>query len=120
MDIHARNAFAFDLRHVAGDALASRAAVFMVGVRFETRHVRPVRRHGAMTVQTDLVRGLDKLRVVSSSMHIVAIEACDAVPVHHALREIVPLHAVLMRRAVRKVIEVRLSERAVFQPPEIL
>ena len=77
MNVSAGNALTFDLRHMTGDTLASGAAVFMMRVRFQRGLMRSVRRIRAMTVQADLVRGFDELRVVSRPMHIVAIEACD-------------------------------------------
>ena len=40
--------------------------------------------------------------------------------VHDALHEVVALHAILMRRAVRKVVEGALTKGAVFKFPEIL
>ena len=120
MDIRARNAFRFDLRHMAGDALTPWTTVFMVGVRFKTRCTRPIRRHGAVTVQTDLIRRLDKLGVVRSAMYIVAGRTSNAMPIHDALRKVVALHPVFMRRAVREIIEIGLSKSAVFEPPEVL
>jgi hypothetical protein len=44
----------FDLRHVAGHALASSAAVAMMCVRFDRRRVRTVRRRRSMTVEAEL------------------------------------------------------------------
>ena len=120
MNVGAGNALTLDLRHVAGDTLASGAAVFMMRVRFQRGFMRSVWKIRTMTVHADLVRGLDELRVVSRSMHIMAIEACDVVPVHHALHEIVALHAVLVRRAVREIVKIGLPQRAVFEPPEVL
>ena len=45
------NTFRFDCRHVTGDALASRTALFMVSVLFNRRRARSVRRQRAMAVQ---------------------------------------------------------------------
>src|SRR5215467_6341608 len=44
----------------------------------------------------------------------------DAALVHHALREVVPLHPVLVRRAVREMRERRLAELVFLELPEIL
>ena len=77
MNVGAGNAFTLDLRHMADNTLASGTTGFMVGMRLQRGLVRPVWRIRAMTVQADLVRGFDELRVVSRPMHIVAIEACD-------------------------------------------
>src|ERR1035437_1246469 len=52
-------------------------------------------------------------------MHIVAIEAGDAAPVHDALHKIVPLHPVLVRRAVGKMREALLAQSMLFQLPVI-
>ena len=39
--------------------------------------------------------------------------------VHDALRKIVPLHPILVGRAVREIVEGGLTKRAVFELPEI-
>ena len=54
----AGNTFGLNLRHVASNALASRAAVFVVSVRGQGRCVRSVRRGRAVAVKTDLIGGL--------------------------------------------------------------
>ena len=43
MDKSSGNTFALNRRHVAGNAVASRAAILVVTVLFEARSVRPVR-----------------------------------------------------------------------------
>src|SRR6266404_6141791 len=53
-------------------------------------------------------------------MHVVATEAGDPPPVHHALHEVIPLHAILMRCAVRKVRKGQLPQTVLLQLPEIL
>ena len=120
VNIRARDTFRFDLRHVAGDALTSRTAIFVVRMPFERGHARAVWGHRAVTVQADLIRRLDELRIILRAMHIVTGGAGDAMPVHDALRKVVTLHPVLMRRAVWKVVEIGLSQRAVFESPEVL
>jgi|SRR5580692_5570256 hypothetical protein len=44
--------------------------------------------------------------------------AHDSVPVHHALHKIIALHAILVRRAIGKIIESSLPQAAVFELPE--
>ena len=53
-------------------------------------------------------------------MRIVATETGDSPAVHHALHEIVALHAILVRGAVREIVKVGLVQRMVFKFPEIL
>lgn len=43
----------------------------------------------------------------------------DAMAVHEALHEIIALHTILVRRAIREVVESGLTKRAVFESPEI-
>ena len=43
----------------------------------------------------------------------------DTTAVHDALHEIVALHTIFVRRAVREVVESGLTKRAVFEFPEI-
>ena len=102
-----RRAFPFNRRHVARDALASGATVFVMRVFFKSSRVRPVGRQRTMTIQTKLVGRLSELRVISGAVSVVTIEACDSVPVHHALHEIVSLHPVLVCGSVRKVKKIR-------------
>ena len=56
MNERARNAFAFDRRHVAGHALASGAAIFVVRVFCQSGRVRAIRRRRPMTIQANLFR----------------------------------------------------------------
>jgi len=113
--------FRFNRRHVAGHALASGAAVFMVRVLFERRRSRPVGRERSVAFQAELVRGLSQLRVVVRAMYIVAIEAGDPAAVHDALDEIIALHPVLMRGVVWVVEEIsRLAKSVPLQFPEVL
>ena len=53
-------------------------------------------------------------------MHIVATEACDPAPIHHALHEVIALHAIFVRRAVGKMREAGLAELMFFELPVIL
>lgn len=58
MNERSRNAFGFDGRHMAGNALASGAAIFVVRVFGERGGVWPVRRRWSMAIQADLIRRL--------------------------------------------------------------
>jgi hypothetical protein len=109
-----------DLRHMARDALASCTAGFVTSVLFECRRPWPVRRQGTMTIQTDLVNRLSKLRIVAGAMCVMATETCNAASIHDALHEVVPLHPVLARRSVGEIRKAGLTKRVVFQHPEIL
>lgn len=52
-------------------------------------------------------------------MDIVAGEAGDAATIHHALNEVVALHAIFVRGAVGKMSETRLAQRVFLELPEI-
>ena len=47
-----------DLRHVAGDALASRSAGLVMGVLLERGGAGPVERHGTVAIETEFVSRL--------------------------------------------------------------
>ena len=49
-----------------------------------------------------------------------ATEAGDAAAIHHTLHEIIALHAILVRSAIRKMSEARLAELVLFELPIIL
>lgn len=66
-----------------------------------------------MTLQTEFVGGLPQLRVIVGAVHIVARCAGHAMAVHHALNEIVALHAVFMRCPIGEMQEVGLAQRDV-------
>jgi hypothetical protein len=51
-----------------------------------------------MASQADLIGRKPQFSVIRGAMHVMTTEAGYSSPVHHALREIVPLHPVLMRR----------------------
>ena len=53
------------------------------------------------------------------AMYIVAAKTGDATTVHYALHEIVSLHAVFMRRAVRKMREAQFAQPVRLQRPEV-
>jgi len=72
-----------------------------------------------VTIQTKLISGLAKLRVIFRAVHVVAREAGNPVLVHYALHEVIALHAVLVRGAIRKVREGELAEGVFFELPEV-
>ncbi len=58
------------------------------------------------------------MRVIPGAMYVVAIETGNAATIHHALNEIVALHAVLVCGAVREIKKIlRFSKSVVFQLP---
>ena len=72
-----------------------------------------------MTIQANLISRLSQLRVVRRAMHVVAGGAGNPVAIHYALREVVSLHAILVRRAVGEIIKGGLPQSAVFQLPVV-
>ncbi len=80
---------------------------------------RSVSRPGPMAVETNFIYRLAQLRVIFGPMHVVAIEAGDAAPVHHTLHKIISLHAVLVRGAVGEVGKSQFAKLVIFQLPEI-
>lgn len=115
-----RRAFGLDLWHVASDALTSFGIPLVMRVLFECGGAGSIGRKRTVAVQAECVDWFDKLRVIIGSVHIVTTEAGDPAPIHDALHEIIALHPVLVRSAIREVVEVRGSKRALFQPPVIL
>jgi hypothetical protein len=107
----------FNSRHMTGDALVSRASFLMVRMLLESSSVRAVRARRAVTIQANLLCGLSELSIVGGPMYIVTRGTGNAAAVHHALRKVVSLHAILVRRAVGKIVEGGLSKRAVLQLP---
>ena len=81
--------------------------------------VRAVRRRWPVAIQAELIRGLSELRVVLRAVYVVAGSAGHAVPVHHALHEVVALHPVLVRGAVGEMSEIGLAQRDVFELPVV-
>src|SRR6185437_9246398 len=108
-----------DLRHVAGDALAARAAGLVVGVRLDRGRARTVGRARPMTIQADLARGLPQHRRVVGAVDIMATEAGHTARIHHALHEIVALHAILVGGAIGEMREGLYARLVLFQLPEI-
>src|SRR5262245_65383409 len=73
-----------------------------------------------MAREAQLLRRFDQVGVVAGAVDVVAAEAGDAARVHQALREIIALHPVLVRRAVREMRERRVTEFVFLELPEVL
>jgi len=108
-----------DFRHVAGNALTSRAVRFVVRMSFQAWSMRTVRGIGSMAIQADCIGGLPKHRRVRGAVHVVTAEAGHPTGVHQALHEIVALHAVLVRGAVREVGERLHPQLMLLELPEV-
>ena len=115
----AGDAFCFDLRHVAGYALTTWAAVLVMGMLLHSRYVWTVGRCCTVAVEADLVYGLTKLRIVISPVYVVARCAGDTLLVHHALYKVVALHPVFVSGPVRKMSESRLPQCVIFEFPVV-
>src|SRR5579863_215102 len=113
-----RRTFGFNLRHVAGDTFAAGAALLVVSVFFDGGSARTVWRKRAVAIEAELLSGLTQLSVVCGAVNIVAIETGDPAGVHHALYEVVALHAVLVSSAFGEVIEILRTERGLFEFPK--
>src|SRR6185312_12923876 len=74
---------------------------------------------GLVTNQAQRIAGKRQVRGVLVAVYLMTIEAAHSAVVHHALREIVTLHAVLMRGAVGVVEETWRPQANVFQIPMI-
>ena len=107
----------FNLGHMADNALAAGGARAVMGMLFERGRPRAIRRTRAVARKAELVLadGRAQLRVVGRAVNVVAAEARYAPPVHHALHEVVPLHAILVRGAVGEMRERRLAQRVFFE-----
>src|SRR5579864_1183327 len=88
-------------------------------VRFDRRRMWTVLGVWPVTREADFIDGPAKNRLIGRPMGIVAREAGDAAAIHEALNEVVPLHPVLMGRAVREVREGQLAELVIFESPVI-
>ena len=73
-----------------------------------------------MAIQAQLVRWLPKLSIVLCPVTVVAGKTGDSASIHHALDEVVSLHAILVSRAVRKVRKCRLTQLVLFELPKVL
>lgn len=116
--LHVRNC-RLDFRHVTGDATASRRSFFVMGVLLDGAGARTIQRKRTVAIQAQLVRRLSQLRVIIRTMHVVAAKARHSAPVHYTLHEIIALHAVLVRCAVRIVRERCLTQRVFLKLPKI-
>ncbi len=73
-----------------------------------------------MAFQAHKVTGLNKIGIVFGAMDVMAGVAGNASSVHHALDEVIPLHTVFMRGAVRKMSKAGFAQLVPFQLPIIL
>jgi hypothetical protein len=108
-----------DSGHVAGDAAAAGGTFFVVGVLFDRGGARAVERERAVAVEADLVAGLAELRVILGAVNVVTAEAGDAAAVHHALHEVISLHAVFVGGAIGEMREGGFAEFVFFELPVI-
>ena len=92
----------------------------MMCVLFQCRTTGTVRGQGAVTVQTNHIGRFSQFCVIVRSVNIVATGAGNSVLVHDTLHKVVALHPVLVRRAVREIVEGQLSQRVILQLPEVL
>src|SRR6266404_2378616 len=109
-----------DFRHVAGDALAARAARSMVGMLFDRRGMRAILRVRPVTGEAYAAGRLPQHGVIIRAVRIMAAEAGDAACIHQAGHEVVALHPVLVRRAIRKMCEGRLAKLVILELPEVV
>ena len=114
------NSFGLDLRHVAGDALATGAATLVVRMLFKGRGARAVRGERAMTIETEFVGRLSQLCVVVRAVNVMAGKTGYAASVHNALHEVVALHAIFVGGAIGQMGERRFAESVLFELPVIL
>src|SRR5665213_1555379 len=118
-DIDIRNRL-LDFRHVAVNAFVTGAAGFVVSMGLDGRRTRAVGRIRSVALKTEHVGRFHEIGIIPGAMHIMAAEAAYPVSVHLAGDEIVPLHAVLMRRSIRKMGERLFAQPVLFQLPEFL
>lgn len=95
----------FDLRHVACRALASSAFFGMMRM-FSDRGAQACGIVVGVTAEAKLISGCDQVGRVATAVNIMAIKTAETAMIHVAVHEIVALHPVLVRSAVRPVIEV--------------
>jgi hypothetical protein len=115
-----RNALRFDGWHVAGNTIAAGASILVTCVLLERGRTRTIGPRRRRTIQADLIRRLSQLSVVFRAVRIVARGTGNSMPLHHAPRKVVALHAVLMRGAVRKVLEAGFAQPTILEFREIL
>lgn len=95
----------FDLRHVACRALAAGAFFGMMRM-FGDRGAQACGIVLGVTAEAKLIASCNQIGRVAAAVNVMAIETAEAAMVHVAVHEVVALHPVLMRSAVRPVIEV--------------
>ena len=95
----------FDVRHVACGALAASAFFGMMRM-FSDRGAQACGIVLGVTAKAKLISGCNQVGRVAAAVNVMAIETAEAAMVHVAVHEIVALHPVLVRSAVRPVIEV--------------
>jgi hypothetical protein len=95
----------FDVRHVACRALAASAFFGMMRM-FRNRGAQACGIVLSVTAKAKLISGCNQVGRVSVAVNVMAIETAEAAMVHVAVHEIVALHPVLVRSAVRPVIKV--------------
>ena len=108
-----------NFRHMAGNATTAGRAFLMMRVLFDGGGAWTVQGKRAVTIHANLVRWFSQLRIVVRSVHVVATKARDAATVHHALYEIIALHAVFVSGAIREMREGGLAQFVFFQLPKI-
>lgn len=86
----------FYFGHVTRNALASGAAILMVCVLGEGSGPWAVLRVRSVAVQANFIGRLSQLRVIFGAMNVMATEASNTAPVHHALHKVVTLHTIFM------------------------
>ena len=117
-DIHFADGLG-DLGHMTGHTLAARAAKLVMGMFLNARRMRPILRIWAVAGRANLRNGLAQHGLILCAMWIVAAETGNATIVHQALGEIVALHPVLVRRAIREMREAGFTQLMLFQLPVI-
>src|SRR5580692_184526 len=80
---------------------------------------RTVARAELVAVQANLIDRFAELYIVLRAVHVVAIETGYSAAVHHALDEIVSLHAVFVRGTVGEMSKALFAELVVFELPVI-
>jgi len=119
VNVDVRNGL-LDFRHVAAGALISRGAGRMVSVPFHVRNSRAIGRCRPVALQTEHRGRPQKIGIIFRAMNIMATETGHPARVHDAGNEIIPLHAVSVPRAVRKVRIIRSVCVTVIEVPELL
>lgn len=109
-----------NLRHVTLYALPTWAAGLVVRVLFDRARVRSVRRAWAMAFEAHYVCRFNQQSLVLSPMDVAAAGALHAPRIHDTLDEIIALHPVLVRGAVRKMCERHFTKFVLFKLPEVL